>query len=248
MKTLTAADAHDMQPAEAHGTSAANSPIPNVHVVVPKGRVGLILSMLRKGMNLREIARQLKFTDHRDLALYMKSKGYLWDEDEATYVFAGVVSAEPADRVPANKAAADAPPRYADNKAAADVPRCSSPENAADAPRRPLDENAADAPPRFPERHAALLEFLERNKEALETLLSGGGADAATIPRYILPGVHITKSVHMLYSLDQLVKEYSQERNISQKDIFEVALVDFFRKYGYREEIGALMGSKNLDK
>jgi hypothetical protein len=54
-------------------------------------------------------------------------------------------------------------------------------------------------------------------------------------------GVFVTKSVHMTNTLDQLVREYSKEKNISQRDIFSVALIEFFRRYGYEREINTLL-------
>jgi hypothetical protein len=45
----------------------------------------------------------------------------------------------------------------------------------------------------------------------------------------------------MSFQLDQLAKTYSQEKNISQRDLFEVALVDFFQRYGYGDAINELL-------
>jgi hypothetical protein len=61
------------------------------------------------------------------------------------------------------------------------------------------------------------------------------------IPRFTVPGVFSVKSVHMASGLDQLVRDFSQEKNISQRDIFEVALIEFFHKYGYEREVNALL-------
>lgn len=38
-------------------------------------------------------------------------------------------------------------------------------------------------------------------------------------------------------SLDRIVKDFSEEMNISQKDIIEIALVDFLKKYGYESQV-----------
>ena len=51
-------------------------------------------------------------------------------------------------------------------------------------------------------------------------------------------------AVHMPNTLDNLVKEYAREKNISQRDIFQVALIDFFRRYGYEREIDTLLGER----
>ena len=57
-------------------------------------------------------------------------------------------------------------------------------------------------------------------------------SDAGTIPRYALPGVVVTKSVHMVNPLDMMVRDFSREKNVPQRDIFAAALLEFFRKYG----------------
>jgi hypothetical protein len=36
--------------------------------------------------------------------------------------------------------------------------------------------------------------------------------------------------VHMVNTLDQMAREFSKEKNISQRDLFEVALIEFFQK------------------
>lgn len=46
----------------------------------------------------------------------------------------------------------------------------------------------------------------------------------------------------MCYTLSELVKEFSKEKNISQREIFEVVLIEFLRKYGYENEVNALFG------
>lgn len=88
-----------------------------------------------------------------------------------------------------------------------------------------------------------LLDYLLEKEEILKQLLDEKEAieTDGIIPRYAIPGVFVTKSVHMTNHLDQLVRDFSKEKNISQRELFEVALVEFFQKYGYKEEIDRLM-------
>lgn len=81
-----------------------------------------------------------------------------------------------------------------------------------------------------------LLKMLQSNKEKLKDLLVPYGKGVA-MPRYTIPGVAKTKTVQMIHTLGDLVTEYAEEKNISQRDIFEVALIEFFRKYGFEREI-----------
>lgn len=57
------------------------------------------------------------------------------------------------------------------------------------------------------------------------------------IPRYQLKGAYGTKAMRMANVLDELIKCFSDERNISQREIIEVALIEFFQKYGYKDEV-----------
>jgi len=93
-------------------------------------------------------------------------------------------------------------------------------------------------------RYLPILEILARNKEKLtKILVEDGAVESASIPRYIIPGVYTTKSVHMVSKLDNMIKDFSKEKNISQREIFEVALIQFFMKYGYEREVRELLGS-----
>jgi hypothetical protein len=61
------------------------------------------------------------------------------------------------------------------------------------------------------------------------------------VPRYLVKGIAKTKSVQMSHLLHQLLEDYSYEKNITQRQIIETAIIDFFRKYGYRHEVDSLL-------
>ncbi len=85
-----------------------------------------------------------------------------------------------------------------------------------------------------------LLEWLLANKDGLQSLL-GASVASGQVPRFTLPGQFVTKSVHMTNTLDQMVRDFSKEKNINQREIFEVALIEFFQKYGYAREVETLL-------
>ncbi len=87
-------------------------------------------------------------------------------------------------------------------------------------------------------KYNAMLEMIYKNQDRLKEIFNLE-EESSTIPRYILSGVVITKSLNIINTLDQLVREFSQEKNISQKQIVEVALIEFLRKYGYSNEVKA---------
>lgn len=61
------------------------------------------------------------------------------------------------------------------------------------------------------------------------------------VPRYLVKGITKTKSVQMSHLLQQLIEDFSYENNITQRQIMETAIIDFFRKYGYKNEMDALL-------
>jgi hypothetical protein len=85
-----------------------------------------------------------------------------------------------------------------------------------------------------------LLEWLASNKDGLQSLLDASVA-SGQLPRFTLPGLFVTKSVHMTNTLDQMVRDFSKEKNVNQREIFEVALIEFFQKYGYAREVETLL-------
>ena len=52
-----------------------------------------------------------------------------------------------------------------------------------------------------------------------------------------LQGMYGTKAMRMANVLDEMTRRFSKERSISQREIIEVALIEFFQKYGQRNEI-----------
>ncbi|MCF8565020.1 hypothetical protein LLE49_09860 [Alicyclobacillus tolerans] len=178
-----------------------------------------VMAQFRKpGADPKEIAKRLRFASHHEMAKYMRARGYRWDPDLGNYT---AVSAEVEDE---------------------DIEATAEPDSSSSGP-------AASAPTKTPAlpsidwgKFVPLLLRLQKNEDKLMQLLSQTLVESAEIPRYAIPGVFTVKSIHMNVSLDQLVKEFSREKNISQREIFEVALVQFFKKYGYEREVEALLG------
>ncbi len=186
-------------------------------------KVSTVISLFQKqGTDARTIARMLGFSNHRELAAYMKGKGYIWSSDAGNYVkVQGRIESD-------------------DYSQPVKLGELDTGERSGLTGTYPLAKTTrVEGGPL--ERFLPLLDILEKNREkVLDLLLSG--TDSGKVPRYAVPGVFVTKSVHMTNTLDQLVREYSREKNISQRDIFAVALIEFFRRYGYEREIDTLLG------
>lgn len=194
----------------------------------PSTKVANVLSFFEKeDADPRVIAKQLGFSDHRELASYMKGKGYEWSSEKKNYVRKiGLVEEEfelesdDGNVVPLSDWSGDGNSSKRFTEPGGTLPRTDFSELG---------------------RFLPLLEMLEKNKDRLFSLILPG-SDGGKVPRYMVPGVLVTKSVHMPNTLDNLVREYAREKNISQRDIFQVALIDFFRRYGYEREIDTLLG------
>ena len=178
-----------------------------------------IISHIGKGnADVRTVAKEMGFSDHREMASYMRSKGYMWDMDKNNYV-------------PGKSGLAEE--RTANN---CEILSCNEGANRdSDSHDDTLEIN----------KYIPILEMLIRNKDRLlDILVDEGESEEPRIPRYIIPGVFTTKSVHMVSQLDNMVKEFSKEKNISQREIFEVALIQFFKRYGYERKAKELTGGQ----
>lgn len=180
----------------------------------PTTKIQRIITLFNSGLDPMEVAKKVGMKDHRAMAMYMKSKGYIWSSEKKNYTLEkGLVEEEP---------------KLSENTNIADK------DNIAD-----NNENL-DVFGQF-ERFIKLipmLEMIEKNYDKVAEMLSINSLN--TIPRYIVGGVTITKSLCMSYPLAELIKEFSIEKNISQREIFEVAIIEFLRKYGFENEVNSL--------
>lgn len=172
-----------------------------------------IISLFNAGLEPLEIAKKSGMADHRAMATYMKSKGYVWSPEKHNYILLkGKLTSE----------------EHIDFKET--VEDCDRDNHSSEIENLPSNElNKL-------ETLIPMLEMINKNKEKLAELLCTN----STLPRYSVGGITITKSLCMSHSLSQLVKEFSKEKNISQREIFEIAVIEFLKKYGYENEINAL--------
>lgn len=74
--------------------------------------------------------------------------------------------------------------------------------------------------------------LLVTNRDSLQDLI-GSSVATGQILHFMLQGTLVIKSVHMSNTLDQMARDFSKEKNITQRVIFEIALIEFFQKYGF---------------
>lgn len=179
-----------------------------------------ILSLISRGIDIREVARKKRFRNVQEMADYMKSKGYIWSSSEKNYVL-----------VPQEKQIQQQVIREKEE------PYTMLEDDIRDIMNR--EDNEHDFG--YFERYSTTLKWLENNIEKLQGLLNEQPKQQGEIPRYILPGMTINKGIKINQLLESLIKEFSLEKNIPQKDIIEVALIGFLKGNGYSREVKAVL-------
>ena len=177
----------------------------------PPERVAKVLALWNApGAEARSVAKLAGFSDHREMAMYMAAHHYVWSGEMNTYVRKQGQGASPFDPGSIHDEISDA----------------------AKASTEPTTEPTLS-------EYESLLRWLSHRKDELRSLLTVSN-DPQFLPRYLVPGVLVTKSIHISHLLAQLARDYSQEKRVSQREIFEVALIEFFQRHGYHDEVRQL--------
>lgn len=169
-------------------------------------KAALIISLLNKGLEPKYIARQVGLKNHRQLAEYMRVKGYIWSVEKRNYI--------------------KHQGKYTNHEAIIS----NSPSPAADIKK--------DISPL--EKYLPLLELLEKNKEQLLNILATTPT-TSQLPRHTLLGTAKTKSIYINELLAELVAKFSKTKHITQREIIEGALVEYLKRYGFKQEVESLL-------
>jgi hypothetical protein len=187
-------------------------------------KVSLVISLFKQeSPDPRAIARQVGFKDHRELAEFMMRKGYVWSPEEGNYVEnTGEINNESGIGAVSEQ-----------NSDVTD----SGTGNVVSFPtgKRTLLEDGSEL-----ERFLPLMEIINKNKERLLDLLVPGSG-SGTLPRYAIPGTTRTKGIYMSDFLARLLGEFSESKNVSQREIVEGALVEYLRRYGFAREVEVML-------
>jgi len=84
-----------------------------------------------------------------------------------------------------------------------------------------------------------VIQLLMQNKDKLLEVLNN--ADAESLPRYSISGVRIAKTIHLSHKLNELIKQFTEDKDLKQREFFELAALELMKKYGYEAEIKGLM-------
>lgn len=182
-------------------------------------KASMVISIFNDGVaDPRAAAKHAGFIDHREMADYMKRKDYVWSEEQKNYVVAK-----------------DAVNYSFSTKNTAGIHD--------EGPDHSYTGNGlfmhADIDPVLAQ-YVPLLETLERNKDRLLKMLIPD-ATVGIIPKFAVPGVPRTKSIYMSDILCRLLKEFSEEKNVTVREIVEAALIEYLRRYGFESEVDTLL-------
>ena len=90
------------------------------------------------------------------------------------------------------------------------------------------------------QRYLPFLEIMYQHKEQLLPILTPNALDKVP-PRVSIGGQKRIKSVYLSNSLILLLDEYRTQKGLTIREIVEVALVEYFSKYGYEKEIDHIL-------
>ena len=90
------------------------------------------------------------------------------------------------------------------------------------------------------QRYLPFLEILYQHKEQLLPILTPNALDKVP-PRISIGGEKRVKSIYLSNSLILLINEYCRKTGLTIREVVEVALVEYFSKYGFEREIDNLL-------
>ena len=96
------------------------------------------------------------------------------------------------------------------------------------------------SPPTDIDEYIPFIRFLYEKRDDIYQLLSGTKEDG-TIPRYVVPGLVRTKAIYMSDMVAKLTAEFSKEKNVTQREVMEGALIEYLQKYGFKMEVETLL-------
>ncbi|WP_157950828.1 hypothetical protein [Peribacillus acanthi] len=191
---------------------------------MPTHKAGMVIELLKQlDFNIEEICQKVGFRDHRELAEYMTAKSYVWSPEERNYVYKLDLE------------------REVQNDKVQEMEEI-NPKSVPEDSLRLLSNAVSDDILARLERFLPLFEMLDMHKERLlEVITPDSSSD--TLPRYIVPGRTSGKTIQMAEPLQDMAVKFCNERNIKQRELFEIALIEFFKRNGYEYEVTKLMRS-----
>lgn len=207
---------------------SSSSTTSEIDVSSPPTKAALAISLFKNLHDPKDVAKKVGFEDHKDLASFMRRQGYIWSGDLGNYIPESAV--EPEMDVVEGPVKGNGEMDEVDDFEIEDCLQnhllSFSQEN--------LQRLVA---------HLPLLEYLAERRDSLENLLEEKPDEKWRVPRYTVKGEATTKNVYMSRMMAKMLENFSKENSISQRDIVEGALVEYFRRYGFEHVDSILNGT-----
>ena len=224
-----------------------------------------VLKELAQGKTREEVAQQLHHKSRASMDQRMRRYGYVWDPPHNTYVPKGQrtlqrhsVSSKAAEAVALLSQPSQDPASVAKklgfgnpnelgqfmarngflwSHEAGNFVRTKA---ATEAPSQGQEQLAAVGIPPLGNVYE-ILSLLYQHEDKVRQLFDQTLPEHTMLPRYLIPGPNVVKSLHLTLGMNDLLKQFSVDKNVSQKEIVEIALVDFFKHHGYGSLVDRLL-------
>lgn len=174
-----------------------------------------IMDKFDEGLDSRTIASEMNFNDHRELSEYMKKNNLQWDSELGNYIEILAFSDDDEEEVIEENLIQEKDDSLVDVSVKGNIDIS---------------------------KYIPMLELLYDNKDKLSEIFIE--RNTSIIPSYAVPGVSKNKSIYMSDLLGRLLEDFADTKNLRQKEIVETALIEYFKKYGYDDEVKLLLAKK----
>lgn len=157
-------------------------------------------------LDARDIAKRTGFPGHKEMAAYMRHKGYIWSSDTMNYINSNP-STNTEDALPEQN-------------------------------QIHIDHSFSEV--RINDKYLSLLEFLWESRDRLIKIIEAKNDDSK-IKIYNIPGQAKTKSIFLSDRLSDLMTALCEKHNISQRQGYEAALVEYLSVKGFQDKVEQLL-------
>lgn len=175
----------------------------------------IVQALAREGSDVRQVAKQYEFSDYEELAAYMAGKGYQWDVEQNNYHYVERPSQEKEE--------------YEQTQSPLTIEHQGGEERSAS--YSIYNSEYSDVLWRF-------LHQLYNQREILQKLFKEVNQQ---LPNYLVKGTRKGKTFQMSILLANLAEDYARDYSLTQREVIEIALVEFFQRYGYDKEVATLL-------
>lgn len=215
------------------------------------------------GRSRKELAEIFGHKSYKTLDIFMRRKGYQWNRNKGIYELKGVKPAEAEDEPPFHpkkvKQALTLFEKGKDPKEAAKELGFKNHLALAEYMKEKgylwnhktqRYERQTGEIPEEPQaddvetisgygRDEEMLQMLIKNKDKLAEILQL--EDNNNLPRYSLSGLRVSKTLQISHKLNELMKTFTEEKNISQREFLEIAAIELMKKHGYEAEVKGIL-------